>query len=375
MRKYFITFIFFSGLLLPLYSCFHNNPSYDKFADPYIVSLKTSLTELEVTLETIPFPSAISQPLIIEVINNGKNIVAADIAQRKLFLLNNEGAILSETGRSGRGPGEYELISGMYAGYDGRIYVKDLSLRRITSFEVVDSEIRLLDTFVYEAPEADQLISVYVTEHGIFGLFNEWEGFHTPENRYLLYLLDENFNPVEKKLAIPGEVRKAGRVAGFLVYPPHDYSNKYIWHQDGERFYYTNNHEALIKRYHLQTEENAVLFETNLPIRPTNDYYLNAADEAYNFESNREYWSVLENLETLPVLSGMWVDNGHVLLSIRPAPGDEIMMLSLDHGKNQISYFMLPPDTGASTFTQNIFYSVTMDDAGLYHLTKTIFEH
>ena len=180
---------------------------------------------------------------------------------------------------------------------------------------------------------------------------------------------------MEKRLNFPGEKRPPVNTGGFLLYSPHDYSNKYIWHHQGDRFYFTNNYEALIKGYNLQSEGIDIKFETNLPIRPTNEYYINRADSAYSFASNKDYWSVLENLETLPVLSGIWSDSTNIILSIMPAPGDEIMMLYVDLEKEEINYFALPKETGTSIFRDNIFYSIITDQEGNHQLLKTKFEN
>lgn len=371
--------MFFIGALLTsfifLISCSSEYSSSDNFSDPYIEKLSRIFNEVSVSQKTIPLSSSIIQPVFIDVVKNGSSIVIADNAKKTLFLINQEGEILSQAGRNGRGPGEYEMFSGMHLGYDDRIYVKDSSLRRITTYEVVNNEIRLFETNKYESPDSYQLYNIYVTEHGNFGLYNESEGYHTPENRFHLYLLDEEFKPVEQKLIVPGEVRQPMNVAGFLMYPPHDYTDKYIWNFEGDIFYNVNNYSSLVRGFNVQTGKDEIVLEVSLPKRTTNNYYLNAADEAYNFDSNKEYWSVLENLELLPVLSGIWVDNRDLILSIRPAPNDDIMMLSFNNGKKEISYFMLPADSGASTFSLNTFYTVNQDGKGQSQLIKTIFEH
>jgi len=369
--------MFFIGALLTsfisLISCSSEYSSSDNFSDPYIETLSSIFNEVSVSQKSIPLSSSIVQPVFIVVVNNGNSIVVADNAKKTLFLINQEGEILSQAGMNGRGPGEYEMFSGMHLGYDDRIYVKDSSLRRITTYEVVNNEIRLFETNKYESPESYQLYNIYVTEYGNFGLYNESEGYHTPENRFLLYLLDEEFKPIEQKLIVPGEERQPMNVAGFLMYPPHDYTDKYIWHFEGDTFYYVNNYSSLVRGFNVNTWKDKIELEVSLPERTANTYYISAADEAYNFDSNKEYWSVLEDLEILPILSGIWVDDQDFILSIRPAPNDDIMMLSFNNEKKEISYFMLPSESGASTFSLDTFYTVKQDSTGQSHLIKTYF--
>ncbi|WP_237853049.1 6-bladed beta-propeller [Rhodohalobacter sulfatireducens] len=362
---------FFLSLLV---SCSFEIPSNKEQDDPYTNNLLKNLTEKSITQNIISLPEDIVQPVMIEILNNRKSIIIADNAKKKLFFLDEDGEILSVTGRSGRGPGEFELITGTHIGNDDHMYVHDAILKRITVYAVENNELRLLDTIVYETPESHTLYNIFINKQGIYGLYNESEGFHTPENRYILYQLDKNFKPIEQKLTFPGEIRKVRNTGDFLLYGPHDYSNDYLWSHNDNMFYYTNNYEALIKGYPFQTEEDIVIYETNLPVRPNNDYYLATADSAYNFDSNKDYWAYLENLETLPVLSGIWTDNTHIILSIRPAPGDDIVMLWLHQEKNGMSYFMLPAETGVTRYKENILYSIVEEKDGKHYLIKTMFE-
>lgn len=378
MLKAPVRILFLTGALLFLIStfpsCSGDYTSDNSNTDPYIEKLSDLFTEKIIMQQTISLSNDVFEPSIIELTIEGNNFVVSDFAQKKLFLLSYDGEILSNAGGIGRGPGEFELITEMHIGSDNHVYVHDGILKRITIYKVVDGEFILLDTKNYKNPDFYTLYRLFVTKYGIYGLYNESEGFYTPKNRFHLYLLDRDFNPVEKRLNFPGEQRPPVNTAGFLLYSPHDYSNRYLWHQSDSMFYYTNNYDALIKGYNFKKEKSIVLFEASLPERPSNDYYINAADDAYDFASNRDYWSVLENLETLPVLSGVWSDSTNIVLSIRPAPGDEIMMLYVDLEKEDINYFMLPEGTGASVLRQNIFYSIRMDKDGRNYLMITNLE-
>lgn len=364
-----VSFLF----LLLLSSCSFDHSSDNEHIDPYIYSLLDSLAQSNVAQTTITLPDDIIQPNAVELINNGNNIIVSDFAKNQLFYLKSDGEILSVAGGSGRGPGEYELLTRMTLGNDHRIYVHDGILRRITVYEIADSEFRLLDTQSYETPDILTLYEVYITKDGTFGLYNESGGFEKPENRNLLYRLDENYSPVEQILAFPGDERYGMDVGGFWMYAPHDYTNEYQWIQDEHLFFYVNNYDALIRMYDLKTDENTVLIETNLPERPNNEYFLTAADSAYDFDSDKDYWEVLENHEFLPVISGVWADSSNIVLGIVAAPGDEAVMLLLDRVKSEWSYFKLPPGSGFATLYENAFYSIKMDEEGKHYLIKTTF--
>jgi len=101
---------------------------------------------------------------------------------------------------------------------------------------------------------------------------------------------------------------------------------------------------------------------------------LTAADSAYDFDSDKDYWEVLENHEFLPVISGVWADSSNIVLGIVAAPGDEAVMLLLDRVKSEWSYFKLPPGSGFATLYENAFYSIKMDEEGKHYLMKTKFQ-
>lgn len=345
-------------LVIPcLVSCTHNQAGKTDGADPYVERLTEKLPQKEVVQVTVSLPSTVYHLTMIAVANDERFVLAVH-SDRYIRLLNSDGDILSRAGGRGRGPGEFEMISHLYVGNDRYLYAKDLSLKRVTVFEIENDELVKLNSHTYAEPDLYTLIDFYITDDGYYGLYHESEGFRTPENQNLLYSLNEEFEPVDRIKSFPGEKREAVEVAGFLSYPPHDYSNKYLWSQNDNSFYFVNTYSARVNRFDFSDRENSVLFDADLPVRPSNNYFMEAADNQYDFETNREYWSVLEGLEDLPVLSGIWANETQVLLSIRPAPGDDILMLHNKKSTGKLSYFHLPPNTGAYVLMGNQFYSV-----------------
>ncbi len=173
---------------------------------------------------------------------NSGLLVVVDDADKSIVLLNEQGEILSRAGGEGRGPGEFQSIVQLHVGYDYRIYLLDMLLFKITVYEIANDQLRSTDTFSYKNPPVHSLNSIYVTESGNFGVYNQTEGFQTPDNRFLLYRLDKNFAPVEQLLEMPGNERRRVDYPEFTLFLPSDFLSKTFWYVDGEWFYYITSY-------------------------------------------------------------------------------------------------------------------------------------
>lgn len=227
----------FFALLLFVSSCSKPAGDEESSLDPFIEHIRSSIDELEVEQQSLIDNPSLFNPLLILAIDQTDYIVTADYADKSIKVIDRTGTLLSETGGEGRGPGEYALINQLELGPDGVIYVLDKRLNRIQSYNLNEEtgELTLRETTPYKQEANNNISSLHVTEFGGFAVFSRLTNYETWENSFYLYRLDENYQPADLLLELPGNdkipVRKdgMGKMDNFL-------GSMTLWDLDGEWF-------------------------------------------------------------------------------------------------------------------------------------------
>ncbi|MCW9706171.1 6-bladed beta-propeller [Fodinibius salsisoli] len=368
MKFYSIKRLIVVILLFQIISCKRETPSQEKTTDPYIENLKNRFAEISVSSENIPISSSIQQPHRVKVLQNNGYLVVVDDANKSIMLLNKKGEVLSTVGREGRGPEEFLNITQLHVSDDGRIFLLDMLLFRITVYEFFNDELRYVDTFPYKNPPKHSLHSIYVTEKANYGVYNQTEGFQTPDNSFLLYRLDEDFNTEEQLLEIPGNKRQKVIYPEFTLYLPNIFLSNTLWDVDGDWFYYMMSYQSSINKYNLRTGEHKVLKYAKFPKRLNKRYYLSFMKERLDLNQDERQLSVLENSERLPLFSGLWVHENKIMLRIFYPAEENGMMIYIDQKSEEIKYIKAPHEFYPLAGHDNRIYGINFRIDDYYQL-------
>lgn len=355
--------------LLLLVSCEGEESTSDDLNDSYIANLQDHLPEMQVSSGNLPLPSSILQVRRVRALENSDQFVVVDGADRSIALVDRKGELLSKTGGEGRGPEQFLNIAQLHVGQNGRIYLLDMLLFRITVYEVENNALQYVDAYTYKNPANHSLHRIYVTSSGKYGVFNETKGFRTPDNRFLLYRLDENFLPAEQLLEMPGHQRQKVNNPEFDLYMPNALLRQTLWDVEGEWFYYVSSYEPVINKYHLETGKSE-----EVSIRPISgervrrDYHIRFFKERFGNEEYKEQWDIVERQDRLPLFSGFWVADGKILLRMFYPAADEGMMVFMDPDLEEVSYFNAPHELSQLTVKNEKIYGIDFKHDGHYRL-------
>lgn len=327
------------------------------------------MPEAEVASGSLGIPSSVLQPRRMETLKSTGHLVVIDDADKSIALINKQGKLLSEAGGEGRGPGEFQNIAQLHIGNEGRIYLLDMLAFRITVYEVADGKLEYIEALSYKNPPNRSLHCIYVTSSGIYGVFNETKGFQSPDNRFLLYRLDENFAPAEQLLKMPGHERQRVAYSDFKLYMPNVLLRQTLWDVNGEWFYYLSSYEPVIHKYHLDTGKSEEI--SVHPIsgeRVRHDYHISFFKERFGNEEYKEQWDIVERQDRLPLFSGFWVEDGKILLRMFYPAADEGMMVCMNRDSEEVSYFNAPHELSQLTMQDDKIYGINFKHDGHYRL-------
>lgn len=355
---------FYLALLFLATNCAPENES----GDPYIQELKGRLDNIPVEWYTHPGTAQVYEPNFLVTTGECKEIIVKDRSDLTLQLMDEQGKVLSVAGGEGRGPGEFQSIISLHFGYDDRLYVIDSLSLRITIYEIENGELSQIESVSYENPPEHFLSSVYITEFGNFGVFNQSKGFFTPENQYLLYRLSDDFSPVEQLLEIPGHERQKTENPEFTLFTPHQFLSNTLWGSDQHWFYYTTTKSAAVNRYNLETEEMQEISFFEMKERTNNRTFRQAVKNHYPIEEDPSYWALLDDIKTLPLLSRVLAEGDRYFLQVMAAPGSEGMTIYLDADSEKVSYFDSPQSFSPLSICDDTIYGINFQIDGEYEL-------
>ncbi|MCC5908272.1 MAG: hypothetical protein JJU13_18800, partial [Balneolaceae bacterium] len=253
--KLFYKHIFFILILFSSPSCSSDTSSNVRTGDPFTEEIINSFQEVETEATPLPVSFTVYEPrqVLAAGVCDEPLLVILDYATMEIVLTGRNGDLLFKTGGEGHGPGEFESMMQAHIGADGRLYVIDGLQFRISVFDITEDMLHLTAAFSYKNPSNHFLTAVYVTKFGIYGIYGESEGFMTPENRYVLYSLDEDFTPVKHLLELPGHERQKFETPEFTFYTPYSYLSQTLWSADDKRFYYITTLASSVHQYNLRT--------------------------------------------------------------------------------------------------------------------------
>lgn len=359
-------------LLLPLLlSCSENELNSDSPQDPFKNHLINAVSGIGVHSAIHPGSGLIYEASWLILPEYHGKIIIYDRADYTLKLLNSDGEIVSTAGGRGRGPGEFGDYARFYPGLANRFYAVDAINHRIHLYEMKNDSIELVRTQTIEFPATYFLSSLHITNGGYFGVFSQFENYFSPDNRYLLYRLNEQFEMEEKLLELPGEQRHEHEFPQFTMYLPNTFAERTLWDIDGEWFYHLSTHKSEVTRFHLDTGVQEVISLISLPERERNAETIQFFKQMYSsideHADPEQYFSVLYENQLMPMFMSFRVHDQILLLQTFYPAGDEGIVLYADLDSEEIFHFKVPHALALISLRDNVIYGIDFDGSGGSH--------
>ncbi|NBC64649.1 MAG: 6-bladed beta-propeller [Bacteroidetes bacterium] len=358
--------IHFFALLLFVSSCSKPAGDEEPSIDLFIEHIRSSTDELGIEQQSLIDSPDLYNPMFVLATSSSDYVLASDYADKSIKVIDRTGALLSETGGEGRGPGEYALINQLKRGYDRVIYVLDKRLNRIHSYNLDDEtgELTLQETTPYKHEANNNISSLHVTEFGRFAVFSRLTNYETWENSFYLYSLDENYQPGDLLLELPGNdkipVREdgMGKMDNFL-------GSLTLWDLDGEWFYYTTSKETDIYAYNLITGEQDTLTAINFEERTNSDAQREYLKTIYGrlIESSPSVETAINETETLPYFDSITAHDGKLILRLFDAGSDTGLLIHYNTDTGSVRHIKVPTYYTKISFTGNeLFGTKTVEN-------------
>lgn len=272
----------------------------------------------------------------------GRMIVLHGMNQ--LLIISSQGELIRTIGGKGQGPGEFELIWGLYwIEYGAEFWVNDAQLFRMSRF-TADGD--LIDTIHYGEIVGNLPVIMHIGNRRFLGIESEMQEDYS--NLWVFKVLDQHLKPVEVLAKIPwqGHVRLANK-PGVGMTVPFKYSPRAVIFPSGG-FCILNPDEGGLLRY----DESA---------KPL--YWIERSwDRARVSSADREYWR--QRNIGMPSPGGAFTrgDLDAVPLPRNHAPF--INAITDDEGRLWVRR-TFPPRTRPDEVRTTIVFDV-FDDAGLW---------
>ncbi len=279
--------------------------------------------------------------------------------------MNHEGQLISKVGGEGGGPGEFKGIIWAHTGSGQKLYIIDALQFRISKYSIENGHLIYEDSFSYRNPTDHFLTTVYITELGKYGLYQESEGFMHSENRFLFYRLNDDFSPSEFLISIPGHQRQKFETPNFVYYMPFKYRSQTKWTLDDEWFYYLTTGSTKLFRYNIRSKKTETIDFLQLKERYNTTQFTASVKDYYSYAEDEDYWSIMDEIDRLPFFGGLFVKDEVVYLTLLPTPGLEGMTLVLNMETKEVKYFRTPQEFSPRGICDDIIYGIDfrMDDA------------
>jgi hypothetical protein len=353
------------GMCVFSYSCSSESGSDEiEATDIFIEEITTSHEEIIVQTSVLPLTDLLFDIRRLFKPDNCQksNFIFIEHSTNHIILAGGNGNELHRTGGEGRGPGEFQSIMWAGIGSGNRLYIIDGLLFRVSVYDIHDSSLNFSNTLSYENPSNLFLSSIYPTEHGVYGVYQETEGFYTAENRFILYKLDAAYAPAEKVLEMPGHERQKYELTGFDLYTPHKYRHQSHWYMDNNWFYYAKSDDSTIFRYHLETGKKQEITFLKMEKRANStafsDLVIQSHSENNGDEYDAEYWEALHDIDELPLFTSLLVKDPFIYLTLLPTPGSYGITLLLNMEKQETSYFRTPQEYIPRAVCGNSVYGI-----------------
>ncbi len=337
----------------------------DAFSDSFTNGIEESFTKIDVDINDFPGTDSIFEPVWLFLPKECNALIIGDNSDKTFSVLNREGHLLSKVGGEGRGPGEYGSVIWAHIGSDQKLYVIDALQFRISKYSFENGNLIYEDSFSYRNQTNHFLTSVYITEFGKYGLYQESEGFMHSENRFLLYRLNDDFSPSEFILSIPSHQRQKFETPDFVYYTPFRYRSQTKWYLDDEWFYSLSTDSTDLFRYNIRSKETETIDFLQLEERYNTPQFTASVKDYYSNAEDEDYWSVLDEIDRIPFFGGLFVKDEIVYLTVLPTPGLEGMTLVLNMETEEVKYFRTPQEFSPRGICDETIFGIDfrIDDA------------
>lgn len=322
-------------------SCSSESGSISSDHDPFLEWVIQELPEKIVINEHV----LQSQPGIspgAKLMLNNKKMVISDNSRSAISLFSETGELLDETGRNGRGPGEFETINDIQIGPDGYLYVLDLNLMRVTSFRVNDT-FEYLNTYSLTRTMDMQLSKIIHGDSGMYAVFNKIEDFSTGKNANQLYSLNDDFTIRNHLLDFPGN-EKFEMLPG--VFTDHLVGLKMHWDVAGDEFYYISSHDFEITKYNLVSGEELTrkIFDKGPVERVMTPVQLSLLEKRFEpiLLRNPSFGETLKDSDVLPYFRKFSIHENYFLFTILNLDGESGVVLIYDMDTDEVFYIQAP---------------------------------
>lgn len=363
--------LYLTWLALLVFSCESTSNSSAGMSDPFYNQIENIFDEM--SLQSIGYLNqpvgTASNQIVVESKHN--YIITSNRVDNTIHLYSNRGdSLLSKVGGKGRGPGEFLNISQIHVGYDQKLYVFDVSLMRISTFQIQDNSLVYKEIFTV-APENMKLRDIYVTEHGNFGVFHKIDNYQTKEESFHLYSLDRDFSPVKNLVEIPGNQK--------LKLREYFYDNHYLgrltyWDVDAEWFYYITSKSTSISKYNLKNgrRETRKLFD--LSDRAKTEKINDLLKKRYDalIESFPTVEDAFDETDELPMFDNLQVKKGRILLDVFYAGGQGGRLIYINPSAEKVRYIKTSTDFWRMALEDSLLYGIeTEPETGIrVHIMK-----
>ena len=341
--------------------------------DQYLNKLKNDLDETTVIWNIHPISNIVYNANYLLSLKNCNQLVVVDRANLNIILVDKDGDELNRAGGEGQGPGEFQSILSPFIDYNNRLYTIDGISKRITVYKINNEELNYVSSISYEEPPHYFLSSVYVTQLGNFGVYQISEGYFSPDNKFALYKLDENFAPIEQFVKMPGNERYESVRDYFTLYSPHKYLGRTIWGLDNSWFYYMTTMSSTVYKYNLQSGEKNEITFFEMNERHNSPDFTRLVKDYNPVDDDKEYWDVLEDIEKLPLISQVIYGDGRAILKVMPTPGEDGLGILFDKETEHLQYFRTPQEFNPTAICGNIIYGIDFQLEGEYKIMSIEF--
>ena len=353
-------------LSLLIQSCNSGEKTTSEKGDSFTENLTQNLPELEANSRVISGSTPILFPLWVLAVPETNLLIVADNTDKTIRLFDENGPEYSKAGGEGRGPGEFESINQLHLGYDKRLYVLDLKLKRLNIFDI-DNEVLNFDSSIVLEMEPNLFLqTIYVTELGNYGVFIQRDTVQQPETRFLLFQLDDDFFPAKQLLEMPGNDQQ--QVSSNLFTDSY-FGRRTYWDLDNDWFYYITSHQPIIHKFNLKAESMGDTLHLDLPGRLNDPVTLGHIKEHLSFIEEDFHWEVLEESISWPLFRDFKVQNNTMLFYIFFPGGDKGIYLSTDITSKEVKFFYTPYEFGRVSLRDETVYGIDASSAaGDYQL-------
>lgn len=365
-----ISAVIFPICFLLFISCLESDSSSND-NELFVDNLKDVYPMLNAQPEILDVKSSVLEPNWLIPVDNCGSVIIIDDSDKTIKIVGSDGQIFSEVGGEGRGPDEFMSIINPFISKNNRLYIIDGILFRITEYEIENQKLNFVKTTQFSYPNNYHLNTIYVNNYGRFGVFSKFESYFKPDNQYLLYRLNEDFEIVERLLEMPGNERPRYEFPEFTMFLDNIFAERTYWDLEGEWFYFIRSHHPAVEAYNLKTGEvNKIDLEvsnrenSNEGIITFMKQKLAHIDDVVDGD---QYWDVLDKSKLLPIFWNFSVSDNKILLPLFFPKQEKGIVILLDIKNDKVTMFNAPHGLERLAICNQTVYGINLITAENAH--------